>query len=33
MRKLKWFFRLVWQPFHERRISVREAWELARMLA
>lgn len=33
MRRLQWFFRLVWQPFEVRRIGIREAWKLAGILA
>jgi len=32
-RRLQWFLRLVWQPWHGGPITVREAWKLAGILA
>lgn len=33
MRKVIWFFRLVWQPWHGGPITIREAWKAACILA
>lgn len=33
LRRLKWFAKLVWQPYYGGRITIREAWDAAGSLA
>lgn len=33
LRRIKWFFRLVWRPIDGGRIDIALAWELGRILA